>query len=127
MSVRALLLKTGSIDVEEIQTDGSLSDLQSLVDGYIECPFISEQLYNHGISVCINEEGKLRELPVSMIIVDENRRMLDVVCGNVVFANHTINGQLCDLTDEQVGFVRNLLSDFATSPDSGLAVLLPYR
>lgn len=49
--------------VEDVEI-GDYTDMQKYVDGYIEALPIDEK--KHGVSVYINEEGLIHELPINM-------------------------------------------------------------
>ena len=81
--LRVILLKPNeAAEIVEIEDD--LESMQELVGGLIEPydPFYSETdpRYENVILVC-NEEGKLRQLPPSRAIVDEDGHVMDVIAG----------------------------------------------
>lgn len=81
--LRVILCRPGeAAEIVEIEDD--LESMQELVEGLIEPydPFYSETdpRYENVILVC-NEEGKLRQLPPSRAIVDEDGHVMDVIAG----------------------------------------------
>lgn len=81
--LRVILCRPGeAAEIVEIEDD--LESMQELVGGLIEPydPFYSETdpRYENVILVC-NEEGKLRQLPPSRAIVDEDGHVMDVIAG----------------------------------------------
>ena len=81
--LRVILRRPGeAAEIVEIEDD--LESMQELVGGLIEPydPFYSETdpRYENVILVC-NEEGKLRQLPPSRAIVDEDGHVMDVIAG----------------------------------------------
>lgn len=98
--MKVLVLTNGKFETKEIANE--LEDLQEIVGGYIEVPFLSETLTKHGIDVIINEEGKFKEgLRPEIAIVDDANQVLDVVVGNCIFASHDKEGETVALTEEQ--------------------------
>jgi Domain of unknown function (DUF3846) len=87
--------------------ESSLEELQNIVDGYIEYPYL-EKFYEKGISIIVNEEGKLMDLEPS-IALNHKGQMIDYYCGNVIFVGtkETEDGNENDsLTDEQIDFIK---------------------
>ena len=58
--------------------DTGLEELQNIVDGYIEYPYI-KQFHEKGISIIVNEEGKLINLEPS-IALNHKGKMIDYFC-----------------------------------------------
>lgn len=81
--LRVILCRSGEA-AEVVEIEDSLEAMQELVGGLIEPydPFYSETdpRYENVILVC-NEEGKLRQLPPSRAILDEDGRVMDVIQG----------------------------------------------
>lgn len=103
--MKVLVLSNGELKEQEIGTE--LEDLQKIVGGYIEIPFISHKFRDNGIDVIINEEGKFIEgLKAEIAIVDEEKGIiLDVVYGNCIFASHDQEGETIGLTENQMQIV----------------------
>lgn len=103
--MKVLTLSNNKFETKEIGTE--LEDLQAIVGGYIEIPFLSKTFHNNGIDVIINEEGKLIEgLTPEIAIVDgETKQVIDVVYGNCIFASHDDEGNTTGLTEEQIKVV----------------------
>lgn len=81
--LRVILCKPGEA-AEVVKIEDDLEAMQELVGGLIEPydPFYSETdpRYENVILVC-NEEGKLRQLPPSRAIIDEDGHVMDVIQG----------------------------------------------
>lgn len=103
--MKVLVLTNGNFETKEIENE--LEDLQKIVGGYIEVPFLTETFTKNGIDVIINEEGKFIEgLRPEIAIVDRNtNQVLDVVMGNCIFASHDEEGETIPLTEEQYKIV----------------------
>ena len=100
--MKVLVLSNGELKEKEIGTE--LEDLQKIVGGYIEIPYLGEVFRSNGIDVIINEEGKFIEgLKPEIAIVDKNRgAVIDIVYGNCIFASHDKAGETIGLTKEQM-------------------------
>lgn len=107
--MKVLVLSNGELKEKEIGTE--LEDLQEIVGGYIEIPFLGDKFRNNGIDVIINEEGKLIEgLKAEIAIVNEKQgTILDIVYGNCIFASHDEAGETIGLTEKQIKFVKEEL------------------
>lgn len=103
--MKVLVLSNNKFEVKEIGTE--LEDLQAIVGGYIEIPFLSNVFRDNEIDVIINEEGKFIEdcKPQIAIVDGETKQILDVVHGNCIFASHNEEGDTIGLTEEQMNVV----------------------
>lgn len=103
--MKVLVLSNGELREKEI--DNTLDELQKIVGGYIEIPFLGGRFKDNGIDVIVNEEGKFIEgLKPEIAIVDgETKKILDVVHGNCIFASHDEEGETTTLNDEQIKVV----------------------
>lgn len=116
--MRVLVLKNGKLQEKEIKN--SLEELQSIVGGYIEFPFLGNKFKDNTIDVIINEEGKFIEgLKPEIAMVDrETKSILDIVYGNCIFASHDEEGNTISLNDEQIKIIMEELQ---------MNVLLSYK
>lgn len=116
--MRVLVLKNGKLQKKEIKN--SLEELQSIVGGYIEFPFLGNRFKDNAIDVIINEEGKFIEglKPEIAMVNGETKSILDVVYGNCIFASHDEEGNTIGLNDEQIKIVMEELQ---------MNVLLSYK
>lgn len=116
--MRVLVLKNGKLQEKEIKN--SLEELQSIVGGYIEFPFLGNRFRDNAIDVIINEEGKFIEgLKPEIAMVDgETKSILDIVYGNCIFASHDEEGNTISLNDGQIKIVMEELQ---------MNVLLSYK
>lgn len=116
--MRVLVLKNGKLQEKEIKN--SLEELQSIVGGYIEFPFLGKRFRDNTIDVIINEEGKFIEgLKPEIAMVDrETKSILDIVYGNCIFASHDEEGNTIGLNDEQIKIIMEELQ---------MNVLLSYK
>lgn len=119
--MKVLVLSNGETKVTEI--DSALDDLQKIVGGYIEVPYLSKTLFEHEIDLIINEEGKFIEglKPEIAVVKKGTNTILDIVYGNCVFASHDKEGNTISLSDEQVKIVLNELSDVMLTDNTGKA------
>ena len=103
--MKVLVLSNNNFEVKEISNE--LGELQKIVGGYIEIPFLSRVFSDNGIDVIINDEGKYIEgLKPEIAIVDgKTKQVLDVVMGNCIFASHDDEGETIGLTEEQLAVV----------------------
>lgn len=105
-----VLVLSGSI-FEEKEIKNTLEDLQEIVGGYIEIPFLSRDFNENEIDIIINEEGKFIEgLEPEIAVIDgATQRIIDIIYGNCVFAGHDHEGNTIELNEEQKQIVKNKL------------------
>lgn len=103
--MKVLVLSNGELKEKEI--DNTLEELQKIVGGYIEFPFLGNRFKDNVIDVIINEEGKFIEgLKPEIAVVNEKvESIMDIVYGNCIFASHDKEGNTIALTDEQIKVV----------------------
>lgn len=104
-----VLVLSGSI-IEEKEIKNTLEDLQQIVGGYIEIPFLSRTFNENKINIIINEEGKFIEGLEPEIAVVKDGKIVDVVYGNCVFASHDNEGNTIELNEEQKRIVKEELN-----------------
>ena len=107
--IKTLILSNGELKEKEI--NNTLEELQKIVGGYIEIPYLSKVFTKNEIDVIINEEGKfIEELKPEIAIIDgENEQLLDTVYGNCIFASHDKEGNTTSLNAEQIKIIEKEL------------------
>jgi hypothetical protein len=89
--------------------NNELSELQAIVGGHIEL------VYYDQFELFCNEEGKLEGLPLNRPLYDENGKMVEVLAGQFFITKGDKNGDLRDLTDEEIAKAIEL---FTFTPES---------
>ena len=115
--MKVLVLSSGELKEKEIGNE--LEDLQKIVGGYIEIPFLSKVFFENVIDMIINEEGKFIEglKPEIAIVGKETNALFDIVYGNCIFASHNEDGETIGLNDEQIDIVKEELRMMAALTD----------
>lgn len=92
-----------------IDLDCKLKTLQQFVGGYIEIPFISEELSEKNILVISNENAILENLPPTLGFADKNTGEIleGFLFGQVLFTSEDGEGNIIGLTDEQIEFIKD--------------------
>lgn len=105
-----VLVLSGNI-FEEREIKNTLEDIQQIVGGYIEIPYLSQDFNDNKINIIINDEGKFIEglEPEIAVIKKETNTILDIVYGNCVFASHDHEGNTIELNEEQKQIVKEEL------------------
>lgn len=114
--MKVLVLSDGEFNNQEITNE--LKDLQNIVGGYIEIPFLSKVFNENKIDVIINEEGKFIEglSPEIAVVQTGTNIVLDIVYGNCIFASHDDEGNTIELNGKQKEIVmRELDTDILLS------------
>ena len=103
--MQVIVLSNGKLEVKEIEN--TLEELQKIVGGYIEIPFLSGIFNKYKINPIINEEGKfIEDLKPEIALINKNtNKVLDIVYGNCIFASHDKHGETIALNDEQIKIV----------------------
>jgi hypothetical protein len=103
--MKVLVLTNGNFETKDIEND--VAELQNIVGGYIEIPFLKDVFTKNGIDVIINEEGKFIEsLRPEIAVADRlTGQVLDVIMGNCIFSSHDEEGEMIPLTEEQYKIV----------------------
>ena len=103
--MKVLVLNNGRLEEKDIEN--TLEELQQIVGGYIEIPFLSNRFKENIIDVIINEEGKFIDdcKPEIAIVNGDTKQILDIVHGNCVFASHDEEGNTIALNEEQIKVV----------------------
>lgn len=103
--MKVLVLSNGELKEKDIKNE--LEELQKIVGGYIEFPYLGKTFRDNIIDVIINEEGKFIEglKPEIAIIDNERGQVLDIVYGNCIFASHDEEGNTIALNDKQIKIV----------------------
>lgn len=124
--MQVIVLSNGKLEVKKISN--TLENLQSIVGGYIEIPFLGGIFNENKINVIINEEGKYIEglRPEIAMINGKTSQILDVVYGSCIFASHNEHGETISLNDEQIKIVMEELKNDVTLTfqDSGKEVIV---
>jgi hypothetical protein len=96
--IRVIVLEAGNPEAKIIEKfDHSLENLQTFVGGYIEAIRV-----NDSITIWINEEGKLIELPPNFYLTNQDGQAYDIVVGDVLIAGTDHEGETVSLTDEEI-------------------------
>ena len=108
--MRVLVLSNGKLETKDIKN--TLEELQKIVGGYIEIPFLSKVFVDNIIDIIINEEGKYVDglKPEIAIVNSKTKQILDVIYGNCIFASHDIEGNTIALNDKQLEIVKEELN-----------------
>ena len=116
--MKVLVLSNSELKEKEIKN--TLEDLQQIVGGYIEIPFLSRVFNENKINIIINEEGKFIEglEPEIAIIKKETNSILDIVYGNCIFASHDHEGNTIELNEKQKQIVKEELKTDILLKDS---------
>lgn len=109
--MKVLMLSNGKLETKEIEN--TLEELQKIVGGYIEIPFLSKMFVDNIIDTIINEEGKYVDglKPEIAIVNSKTKQILDVIYGNCIFASHDIEGNTIALNDKQIEIIKEELNN----------------
>lgn len=111
IKVKGLILnpnkEDGSLTIETLEVDSlDYTDIQKIVEGTFDIPFLSEKLSENNIDCFINDEGKFLDVGISAVIVDEKRNIIDYIKGNMLLIGHNEEGETIGLTDKQLDYIK---------------------
>lgn len=110
--MKVLVLSNGELQEREIEN--TLEELQKIVGGNIEFPFLGRVFAENEIDIIINEDGKYIDgLKPEIAVMTESGNIYDVIYGNCVFASHDSVGNTIALTDKQIEVVTEKLKAVA--------------
>lgn len=98
----------GVIDCSIDEFNEELKALQNQVGGSIEHFYIHESLTRRGIDMWIDDEGKLKNLKPSILLMHQGQK-IDYISGPCVFTRYDEEGYTWGLTDDDVKVVREFL------------------
>ena len=75
--MRILLIKPDEFPIDA-EIDGSLEEMQNLVEGHIQAFY---PLSDPDVAIICNEEGKLQNNTLNRILVDEKGNVIDAIRG----------------------------------------------
>ena len=103
--MKVLVLSNGELKEREI--NNTLEELQKIVGGYIEFPYLGEVFRQNVIDIIVNEEGKFIDglKPEIAVVKNGTNQILDLVYGNCIFASHDEEGNTKALSEEQIKIV----------------------
>ena len=89
--MKVLILSNNELKEKEIKN--TLEELQEIVGGYIEIPFLSRVFNDNKINIIINEEGKYIEGLRPEIAIIKNNKILDNIniSSFIIFISNNIN------------------------------------
>ena len=79
-----------------VEVDNTLKAMQEFVAGNIEVIKIED------IIVVMNEEGKLKDLPLNCILYDENREVIDGLVGNLLCCRANSDGDFVSIKENDL-------------------------
>ena len=92
------------------QTDFSLENYQEIVGGWVEYVHIYDD-----IAILCNEEGKIKGLPVNMLItqyIKSKKPFNDVICGDVIFTKTDEEGEDAPLNMNEINDVIDFIESY---------------
>lgn len=95
--MKVLICEPGKKPYEK-EIPNTLESLQKEVDGYIEVAYV----YDDNVAIICNEEGKVRDMPVNRPLYDQNRKIVDILHGTILFTQTNADGDFESLTEESI-------------------------
>ena len=103
-----------NLEFEEIKVTNRVveyDELRDAVGNWIERVTFNRELYDNGIDVWCDEEYRLKGMTPSVVIVNDDGKVIDWLGGNLVFtARRGFDGDSYSLTDTQIEHIKRVLS-----------------
>ena len=107
----------------KVNVDG-LQDMQKAVDGTLECWDYLRRLYENGIILYCNDEGKINNLTPSVIVVNSEGETVEMICGNVLLVGYDFEeDHSVSLTDEQIKIIGEVFQEAIISIEKNIIKL----
>ena len=107
----------------EINVDG-LQGMQKAVDRTLECWDYLRRLYDNGIVLYCNDEGKIQKLTPSVIVVNSEGETVEMICGNVLLVGYDFEeDHSVSLTDEQIKITGEVFQEAIISIEKNIIKL----
>lgn len=106
------LLKPRSTEGAVIGTDKfDYKVIQQAIGGRFERVFLNQEIEDMRIDAYCDEEGKIKKLDPSAVIVD-GENILEVIAGPILFISSDDEGNSIGLSEEQKEYITNNLTEF---------------
>lgn len=94
--IRVIVKKVGE-EPQITEIENSYEAISSIVEGYVEHIYLSNE-----VGCWLNEEGKLKQLPLNMKLQDCKGKNFDLLNGNLVLIQEEEDKISISMTDENV-------------------------
>lgn len=112
-----LLKLNEKLDFEVIETESnevSYEELKDAIGGYFERVTFNKELMDARINMFVDEEGKLKGLPVTVVVYDyESNKVIETLNGPVVFTAMD-DPDTPSLSNLQIEVIKQVLSNTIT-------------
>ncbi len=111
----------------KVNVDG-LQDMQKAVDGTLEYWDYLRKLYDNGIVLYCNDEGKIQKLTPSVIVVNSEGETVEMICGNVLLVGYDFEeDHSISLTDEQIKIIGEVFQEAIISIEKNIIKLFAAK
>ena len=102
--------------------------MQKAVDGTLECWDYLRRLYDNGIVLYCNDEGKIQGLTPSVIVVNSEGETVEMICGNVLLVGYDFEeDHSVSLTDEQIKIIGEVFQEAIISIEKNIIKLFAAK
>jgi hypothetical protein len=121
-----------NLHFEEIETKSKevrYYELKNAIGGYFERVTFNNKLQEAKVNVFVDEEGKIKNLPITVVVFDKGK-IVETLVGPLVFTGAN-DPNMPSITDEQIAVVKDVLSEIAILIGNRTATkpvrILPYK
>ena len=131
MANKILRLRT-DLTFEEIEVSSKVvqyKELRNAVGNWIEHVTFNRELDENGIDVWCDEEYRIKNSKPTVVVIDDNRKTIDWLGGNLVFTAKSRNydGESYSLSEEQIIIIKYVLSRKAYLNSGDLVRLMDWK
>lgn len=101
--VNILFVEPDSLPIE-MEINNDYRTIKGLIGGLIECPPIFSD-----VEIIIDEEGKLKQLPLNRILTNQGR-IVDMLVGPIIIASYDEEGEMTSLSPELMNKYKEIFS-----------------
>ena len=101
--VKGIKILAPEVQIKEINND--YDTFSNLVDGYLELPYITQDLLDNGIDFICNDHFRFQENLQPTLFFEKNKTINDYIMGTCFFTAHNNKGENISLTDDQISFI----------------------
>lgn len=101
----------GRLNVEETKEEiVSYETMKDFIGGWIELP--RRPIGDQWFDFVIDEEGRLKDLPINVVFVDRKRNVIENLVGPVMIVQRDNEGNSLYLTEEEVKHLNQYIETF---------------
>lgn len=100
--MKAIVIKENlEVEIVNIDREKEVEEIAEIIGGPLEVAFLGDVFTGFNLVPIVNEYGKIKKLPPTVVIVGEDGRIQDLLAGNVVILSDAGDGELEGVDETQ--------------------------